>query len=158
MTNIATPAVKPVPDGYHTVTPYLTVRNGSDALEFYKRAFGAEELFRMADDSGKIGHAEIRIGDSPIMLSDEFPEMDARGPQTIGGSPVTIHLYVNDVDAFVKRAVDAGAQVVRPVENQFYGDRGGMLTDPFGHKWWISTHIEDVPVEEIRRRAAALHA
>ncbi|MEN3362836.1 MAG: PhnB protein [Burkholderiales bacterium] len=149
--------VKPIPEGYHTVTPYLTIRNAADALDFYKRAFGATELFRMADASGKVGHAEIRIGDSAIMLSDEFPEMNARSPESIGGSPVAIHLYVEDVDAIVKRAVEAGAEVVRPVENQFYGDRGGMLSDPFGHSWWVSTHVEDVPMEEIRKRAAALY-
>jgi PhnB protein len=149
--------VKPIPEGYHTVTPYLTIRNAADALDFYKRAFGATELFRMSDASGKVGHAEIRIGDSAIMLSDEFPEMNARSPESIGGSPVAIHLYVEDVDAVVKRAVEAGAEVVRPVENQFYGDRGGMLSDPFGHSWWVSTHVEDVPMEEIRKRAAALY-
>lgn len=157
MTTTVKPAAKPIPDGYHSVTPYLTINNAADALEFYKRAFGATELFRMADAAGKVGHAEIRIGDSPIMLSDEFPEMNARGPQSIGGSPVAIHLYVDDVDAFVQRAVEAGAKVVRPVENHFYGDRGGMLNDPFGHSWWVSTHVEDVPMEEIRKRAAALY-
>jgi PhnB protein len=157
MTNSAKSAAKPIPDGYHSVTPYLTIKNAAEALDFYKRAFGASETFRMADGSGKIGHAEIRIGDSAIMLSDEFPEMDARSPQSIGGSPVAIHLYVEDVDAFVQRAVEAGAEVVRPVENQFYGDRGGMLSDPYGHSWWVSTHVEDVPVEEIRKRAAAMY-
>jgi PhnB protein len=157
MTNSAKPAAKPIPEGYHSVTPYLTIKNAAEALDFYKRAFGAAETFRMADGSGRIGHAEIRIGDSPIMLSDEFPEMDARSPQSIGGSPVAMHLYVEDVDAFVQRAVEAGAEVVRPVENQFYGDRGGMLSDPYGHSWWISTHVEDVPVEEIRKRAAAMY-
>lgn len=157
MTNTATPAVKAIPDGYHSVTPYLTVHNAAEALDFYQRAFGAAECFRMADASGRVGHAEIRIGDSTIMLSDEFPEMNARSPQSIGGSPVAIHLYVDDVDALVQRAVDAGAKVVRPVENHFYGDRGGMLNDPFGHSWWVSTHVEDVPMEEIRKRAAALY-
>jgi PhnB protein len=151
------PSVKSIPDGYHSVTPYLTIRNAADALDFYKRAFGAAELFRMADRNGKVGHAEIRIGDSPIMLSDECPETSARSPESIGGSAVAIHLYVDDVDALVQRAVEAGAKVVRPVENQFYGDRGGMLSDPFGHMWWVSTHVEDVPLEEIRKRAAALY-
>jgi PhnB protein len=157
MTNTVNPEVKPIPDGYHSVTPYLTIRNAAEALDFYKRAFGATEMFRMADANGKIGHAEIRIGDSPIMLSDEFPEMSARSPQAIGGSPVTIHLYVDNVDAFIERAVEAGATVVRPAENHFYGDRGGMLGDPYGHSWWIASHVEDVPLEEIRKRASALY-
>lgn len=147
--------VKPVPDGYHTATPYLIIRHAADAIEFYKRAFGATEIMRMADPGGKIGHAEIRIGDSSIMLCDEFPDMDLRSPDSTG-SPVIIHLYVNDVDALVKQAVDAGAQVLRPVEDQFYGDRGGKLRDPFGHIWWIASHVEDVPPEEINKRAAAL--
>jgi PhnB protein len=147
--------VKPIPDGYHTVTPYLIIRHAADAIEFYKRAFGATEVMRMAEPGGKIGHAEIRIGDSPIMLCDEFPDMDIRSPDSTG-SPVIIHLYVDDVDALVKQAVDAGAQVLRPVEDQFYGDRGGKLRDPFGHIWWIASHVEDVPPEEINKRAAAL--
>lgn len=147
--------VKPVPDGYHTVTPYLIIRHAADAIEFYKRAFGATEVMRMAEPGGKIGHAEIRIGDSSIMLCDEFPDMDIRSPDSTG-SPVIIHLYVDDVDALVKQAADAGAQVLRPVEDQFYGDRGGKLRDPFGHIWWIASHVEDVPPEEINKRAAAL--
>jgi PhnB protein len=151
-----TTTVKPIPEGYHSVTPYLTIKNAADALEFYKRAFGATEVMRMADPGGRIGHAEIRIGDSPIMLSDEFPEMDALGPEPAGGSPVTIHLYVDDVDSFVQRASGAGAQILRPVENQFYGDRGGKLRDPFGHVWWVASHVEDVPPDELRKRAAAL--
>lgn len=151
-----TDKVKAVPEGYHTATPYLTIRNAAQALDFYKRAFGATEVMRMADSNGKVGHAEIRIGDSAIMLSDEFPDMDARSPQLIGGSPVMIHLYVEDVDALVKRAVEAGATLQRPVENQFYGDRAGKLSDPFGHIWWIATHVEDVPPQEIEKRAAAM--
>jgi len=148
-----TNTVEPVPEGYHTLTPYLTIRNAAAALDFYKRAFGAEETFRVASPDGKIGHAEIRIGDSAIMLSDEFPEMGAQGPETIGGSPVMLHLYVENVDALVERAVQAGGKLERPVANQFYGDRGGMITDPFGHKWWIATHVEDVPPDELERRS-----
>lgn len=152
MTNKA----KPVPDGYHTVTPYLTIRGAAAAIEFYKRAFGAAEMMRIADANGKVGHAEIRIGDSLIMLSEEMPEMGILSPESIGGSPVTIHLYVDDVDALASRAVAAGAKLLRPVEDQFYGDRGGKLADPYGHRWWIATHIEDVSPEEIRKRAAAM--
>lgn len=148
--------VKPIPDGYHSATPYLTIKNAADAIEFYKRAFGAIEDMRMTDPRGRVGHAEIRIGDSKIMLCDEFPEMNMRGPVALGGSPVTIHLYVEDVDALARQAVAAGGQLVRPVEDQFYGDRGAKLIDPFGHVWWIATHKEDVAPEELRRRAAAL--
>lgn len=151
-----TSKVKPIPEGYHTATPYLTIRNAAQALDFYKRAFGATEVMRMTSPDGRVGHAEIRIGDSAIMLSDEFPDMDARSPQMIGGSPVMIHLYVEDADALVKRAVDAGATLQRPVEDQFYGDRAGKLADPFGHVWWIATHVEDVPPQEIEKRAAAM--
>ena len=147
--------VKPIPEGYHTLTPYLTIKNAAEALDFYKRAFGADETFRIASPDGKIGHAEIRIGDSAIMLSDEFPEMGARGPESIGGSPVMLHLYVENVDALVDRAVQAGGKLERPVADQFYGDRGGMITDPFGHKWWIATHVEDVPPDELERRSKA---
>lgn len=148
--------VKAIPEGYHTATPYLTIKGAAAALDFYKRAFAATEVMRMTTPEGKVGHAEIRIGDSAIMLSDEFPEMDARSPQLIGGSPVMIHLYVEDVDAFVQRAVEAGAELQRPVEDQFYGDRAGKLADPFGHIWWIATHVEDVPPQELERRAAAM--
>ncbi len=151
-----TSKVRPIPEGYHTATPYLTIRNAAQALDFYKRAFGATEVMRMTSPDGRVGHAEIRIGDSAIMLSDEFPDMDARSPQMIGGSPVMIHLYVEDADALVKRAVDAGATLQRPVEDQFYGDRAGKLADPFGHVWWIATHVEDVPPQEIEKRAAAM--
>ncbi|MBW3599715.1 MAG: VOC family protein [Planctomycetes bacterium] len=143
---------KPVPDGYHTATPYIVVHDAAEAIEFYKRAFGAVELMRLADPSGKIGHAEIKIGDSPIMLADEFPEMDARGPRTIGGSPVSLLLYVEDVDAVFAEAIAAGAKEVRPVKDQFYGDRSGVLEDPSGHKWSIATHKEDLSPEEINRR------
>jgi PhnB protein len=148
--------VKPIPDGYHTVTPYLTIKNAAAALDFYKQAFGAEECFRMTDPQGKIGHAEIRIGDSSIMLCDEFPEMGGTSPDTLGGSPVMIHLYVEQVDALVDRAVKAGGRLERPVADQFYGDRAGMVVDPFGHKWWIATHVEEVAPDEIKKRAAAM--
>jgi len=148
-------AVKPIPDGYHTVTPYLIVQGAADAIEFYKKAFDATELFRMAGPDGRVGHAEIRIGDSPIMLADEFPDRGARGPKTIGGSPVTILLYVEDVDVVFGAAVAAGGKAVSPVTNQFYGDRSGSVEDPFGHHWHISTHVEDVPPDELLRRAQA---
>jgi PhnB protein len=144
--------VKARPDGYHTATPYLIVNNAAAAIDFYKRAFGATELVRMDMPGGRIGHAEIKIGDSPIMLADEFPEMNARGPHAIGGTPVSIMLYVDDVDAIAKRAQEAGAKVTRPVEDMFYGDRTGGLEDPFGHQWHIATHKEDVPPEEMERR------
>jgi PhnB protein len=148
--------VKPIPDGYHTVTPYLIVNGAASALEFYKKAFGATELMRFPGPGGKIGHAEIRIGDSAIMLADEHPEMDARGPKTLGGSPVGILIYTEDVDAAAKRAVAAGAKVLRPVQDQFYGDRSGTFEDPYGHKWTIATHKEDVSVEEMQKRMDAL--
>lgn len=146
--------VKPIPDGYHTVTPYLIVNGGAQALDFYKRAFGATELLRM-EHQGKIGHAEIKIGDSPVMLADEFPEMDAQSPQSIGGTPVTIHLYVEDVDRTFAQAIAAGAKETRPVKDQFYGDRAGQLEDPFGHKWYVATHKEELTMDEIKKRAAA---
>jgi PhnB protein len=150
-----TSKVKPIPEGYHSVTPYLIIKNAAEAIEFYKKAFGATELFRIDQPDGKIGHAEIKIGDSPIMLSDEFPEMGHRGPQSLGGSPVSLMLYVEDVDAVVNRATTAGAKLDRPVEDKFYGDRAGSLTDPFGHIWHIGTHKEDVTPEEMEKRAAA---
>jgi PhnB protein len=149
-------AVKPVPDGYHTATPYLIVSDAARALEFYQRAFGAEELMRFAAPDGKIGHAEIKIGDSVIMLADELPQMGYRGPKTLGGSPVSILIYMDDVDARFARALDAGAVQTRPVENRFYGDRSGTLADPFGHVWTLSTHVEDVPPDELARRAEAV--
>jgi len=149
--------VKPIPEGYHSVTPYLIVDGGARAIEFYKQAFGATEVFRMDGPDGKIAHAEIKIGDSHVMLGDESPEMGSRGPGAFGGSPVTLMLYVEDVDATVNRAVEAGAQLTRPVANQFYGDRTGGVKDPFGHAWYIATHVEDVPYEELQKRAAAAH-
>jgi PhnB protein len=144
--------VKPIPDGYHTVTPYLSIRGAARALEFYKEAFGATETMRLPGPGGTVMHAEIRIGDSPIMLSDEFPDMGAKSPPALGGSPVTISLYVEDVDAFVARAVAAGATLIHPVKDQFYGDRTGGLEDPFGHRWHVGTHTEDVSPEEMQRR------
>jgi PhnB protein len=147
-------AVKPIPDGYHTVTPYLYIKGVASALEFYKKAFGATELFRM-DWGGKIGHAEMQIGTSRIMMADEFPEMGARGPQTLGGSAVGLCLYVEDCDALFHRAVAAGATVVRPLKDQFYGDRSATVADPFGHVWTIATHKEDLSPEEMDRRAEA---
>ena len=148
--------VKPVPDGYHTVTPYLIIKGAAGALEFYKKAFGAEELYRMPQPDGRIGHAEIRIGNSRVMLADEFPEMGYRSPQSLGGSPVSILLYVKDVDAMAGKALAAGAKVIRPVQDQFYGDRSGTVLDPFGHFWTIATHIEDVAPEEMQRRMAQM--
>jgi len=143
------------PEGYHTATPYLIIKDAAQAIEFYKKAFGATEVMRFAQPDGRIGHAEIKIGDSHIMLADEFPEMGARSPQSLGGSPVSILLYVEDVDAQAKQAVAAGAKVVRPVKDQFYGDRSGSFEDPFGHQWHIATHVEDVAPDEMHKRAAA---
>jgi PhnB protein len=151
-------AVKPVPDGYHTVTPYLIVSGAAQAIDFYTRAFGATELLRIPDGKGRIGHAEIRIGDSVIMLADEHPEMGYRGPRALGGTSVSILLYVPDVDAMFERAIKAGGKSQRPVADQFYGDRMGTLEDPFGHAWTIGTHVEDVSDEEIKRRMATAHA
>ena len=150
--------VKPIPDGYHTFTPYLIVSDGARAIEFYKQAFGATEKLRLAGPDGRIMHAEIQIGDSVIMLASECPEMGAKSPEKFGGSPVMLHLYVPDVDATYAKALATGAKTQRPVQNQFYGDRSGMLTDPFGHSWNVSTHIEDVTPEEINKRAAAMFA
>jgi len=133
----------------------LIIKGSARAIEFYKKAFGATELMRMAQPDGRIGHAEIRIGNSPIMLADEVPEMGHRSPQSLGGSPVSILLYVEDVDALFNQAVSAGAKVQKPVQDQFYGDRIGGVTDPFGHVWYIATHKEEVSPEEMRKRAAA---
>jgi PhnB protein len=148
--------VKPIPDDYRGATPYLCIDGAAAAIEFYKKAFGARELMRMGAPGERIGHAEVRIGDAIIMLADEFPDMGFRSPKSLGGSPVIIHLYVEDVDAVAEQAVAAGAKVVRPVEDQFYGDRAGKLEDPFGHVWYIATHKEDLSPEEIRERATAL--
>jgi PhnB protein len=145
---------RPIPEGHEGAIPYLTVRNASDAIAFYKKAFAAVEKFCIAH-GGKVGHAELEIGEAKIMLCDEFPDHDALSPQAIGGSPVMIHLYVEDVDAFTARAVAAGLRVLRPVTDQFYGDRGGKFEDPFGHRWWIATRKEDISPEELKIRAAA---
>ena len=145
-------AVQPIPEGYHTLTTYLTVDNASDAIDFYKRAFGAEELFRMPAPGGRVGHAEMRIGDSIFMLADESPDHGARAPQ--GSSPVHLMIYCEDVDKVFKRSLAAGGKELRPLQNQFYGDRSGTLADPFGHQWTVATHVEDVPPEEMQRRMA----
>jgi PhnB protein len=150
--------VKPIPEGYHSVTPYLIVDGAAQAIEFYKQAFGAVEAFRMDIPGGKVGHAELKIGDSYLMLADEHPAMGARGPKTVGGSPISLVLYVEDVDAVVARAVEAGAKLTRPVADQFYGDRTGGVEDPFGHAWYVATHVEDVSSEEMEKRAAAHQA
>ena len=147
-------AVKPIPDGYHSVTPYLIVNAGQRALDYYKQAFGASELFRMDAPGGKIGHAEIQIGDSRVMLSDENPAWGAKAPTPGVSTPVQLMIYVADVDATFKQALAAGAKETQPIKNQFYGDRSGTLTDPFGHVWTIATHVEDVPADEMQRRAA----
>jgi PhnB protein len=147
--------VKPIPDGYHSTTPYLIVDGASRAIDFYKRAFGARELMRMPAPGDRVGHAEIKIGDSVIMLADEHPEMNARGPAHYGGSPVSLLLYVTDVDRQFKQALAAGATEVRPVADQFYGDRAGTLKDPFGHSWHLHTHKENVSPAELKRRMAA---
>lgn len=148
-------AVKPIPEGYHSVTPYLIVKGAADALAFYKKAFGATELMRMAGPHGRVMHAEIRVGDSPIMLADEFPERGIKGPLSLGGSAVGILLYVEDVDTLFKQAVAAGGKVVQPVTDQFYGDRSGTLTDPFGHNWTVATHTREVSPDEMRKAAEA---
>ncbi|MGE3808651.1 MAG: VOC family protein [Gemmataceae bacterium] len=140
------------PKGYHTVTPYLIVKEAAKALDYYKKAFGAKERMRMDMPGGKIGHAEIEIGDSVIMLADEFPDMGVHGPESLGGTSVSILIYVPDVDATFKQALDAGGKVDRPIEDKFYGDRMGSLVDPFGHKWNLGTHKEDVSEEEMQRR------
>ena len=147
--------VKPIPEGFEGATPYLIVKGAANALDFYKKAFGATEIMRIPAPGGKVGHAEIKIGNAIIMLADEFPEMNHRSPQSLGGTPVSILVYVQDVDAFVKRAVAAGAKVVMPVETKFYGDRSGSLEDPFGHQWHFATHVEDVPPDEMAKRAEA---
>ena len=150
-----TAKVRPIPEGYEGLTPYLSIKGAARAIDFYKKAFGATELVRMDQPDGRVGHAELRIGRGIVMLADEFPEMGFRSPESLGGSPVVIHLYVEDVDDVVRRATAAGATIERPVANQFYGDRQGQLRDPFGHLWSIATHVEDVPQDEMARRAAA---
>jgi len=145
-------AAKPIPDNYRSVTPYLIVEDASRALEFYQQAFGAQERMRLPSPDGKVMHAEIDLGDSVIMLADEFPDRGIRGPKSFGGSPVSLVLYVEDVDAVFRQAVAAGAKATREVMDQFYGDRSGMLEDPFGHAWSIATHKEDLTPDEISRR------
>ena len=148
--------IRAIPEGYTSVTPYLITHSAARAIEFYAKAFGATELMRFVDGKGKVGHAEIRIGDTRLMLADEFPDHGARSPRSVGGTPVFMHLYVDDVDAVAARAAAAGAQVIRAVQDQFYGDRSGTLEDPFGHVWNVATHVEDVSEEELKRRSAAL--
>ena len=150
--------VKPIPDEYPRVMPYLIVDGAAAAIDFYKSVLGATERMRMDGPDGHIGHAELELGESMIMLADENPEMGARGPKAIGGTPVTLHVYVEDSDAAFGRAIDAGAKSLRAVEDQFYGDRSGQFEDPFGHKWNVATHVEDVPPEEMRERAQAAMA
>jgi PhnB protein len=149
--------VSTTPSGYHTVTPYLSVKGAAAAIDFYKAAFGATELMRLDMGPGVIGHAEIKIGDSHVMLSDEFPDMGVKGPHTLGGTSSFLMIYTPDCDAFIAHAVSAGAKIVRPVEDQFFGDRSGQIEDPFGHRWSIATHIEDVSVEEIKARMAKMY-
>ncbi len=147
------PAVQPIPEGYPVVTPYLQVDGASAAIDFYTKVLGARERMRMPGPDGKLGHAELQLGNSVVMLADEFPEMGALGPKTVGGTPVTLSVYVEDVDSVFDRAVKEGAKPLRPVEDQFYGDRSGQFEDPFGHRWNVASHVEDVPPEEMARRA-----
>jgi PhnB protein len=147
--------VKPIPDGYHSLTPYLVIDGAAAAMEYYKKAFGATELFRM-EHEGKIGHAEMKIGDSPLMLADLCAEQGHKDPKTLGGSPVGLMIYVDDVDTIYPQAIAAGGTEVKPLQDQFYGDRSGTLTDPFGHDWTVATHKEDVTPEEIDKRLAAM--
>jgi len=147
-------SVKPVPDGYHSVTPYLAIDGAAAALDFYRDALGAKELYRLPMGD-KVGHAEIQIGDSRVMLSDEWPDMGYLGPKKRGGTSVSLMIYLEDVDAAFERAIKAGAVVEKPVENQFWGDRTGSFVDPFGHKWTLATHVEDVPPDEMQKRMQA---
>jgi PhnB protein len=146
---------KAIPDGYPRVTPYLIVDGATAAIDFYREVLGATERMRMPAPDDKVGHAELEIGDSLIMLADEFPDMDARGPKSVGGTPVTLHVYVEEADAVFDRAIRAGATALRPVEDKFYGDRSGEFEDPFGHRWSVATHVEDVPPDEMEKRMAA---
>ena len=148
------PSVKPIPDGYPRVIPSLSIDGASKAIDFYRDVLGATERMRMEAPGGKVGHAELQLGDSVIFVADEFPDMDFVGPKKVGGTPVNLSVYVEDVDATFDRAVNAGARVLRPVENQFYGDRLGQFEDPFGHRWSVATHVEDVPPDEMSERAA----
>jgi len=150
--------VKPIPENYHRVTPYLVVDGAAEAIDFYSRVFGATELMRMPAPGNKIGHAEIKVGDSVVMLADAVAEMGHKSPKTLGGSPVSLLLYVEDTDTTVKRAIENGAKLSRPVEDQFYGDRMGTVEDPFGHVWHVATHVEDVSPEEMKRRMESMAA
>jgi PhnB protein len=150
--------VKPIPEGYEGITPYLICKNAADAIDFYKRAFGAEEILRMGGrEPRSVGHAEMKIGNRIFMLADEFPEIGAVGPQTLGGTTVSLYIYVNDVDSFTEKAIAEGLKVLKPVADQFYGDRSGHFEDPFGHKWGFATHKEDLTPAEMEKRAAAAH-
>lgn len=146
--------VNPIPEGYPRVTPYLIIDGAAAAIDFYKSVLGATERMRMEGPDGKVGHAELEIGNSVIMLADEHPEMDAIGPKTVGGTPVSLHVYVEDADAVFERAIEGGAKALRGVEDKFYGDRSGSFEDPFGHHWHVATHVEDIPPEEMSKRAA----
>ena len=148
--------VKPIPEGYPQVTPYLCVDGAAAAIDYYQRVFGATERMRMPGPNDTIGHAEIQIGTGIVMLSDPFPEMGALSPKALGGTPVTVSVYVEDVDTIFERAVEAGAKALRPVENQFYGDRAGSFEDPFGHRWHVASHVEDVSPEEMAKRASQM--
>ena len=149
---------KAIPDDYPRVTPYLYIDGASAAIDFYRSVLGARERMRMPTPDGRIGHAELEIGDSVIMLADANPDMDVRSPRSIGGTPIALHVYVDDVDGVFRQAIGAGAKQLRPVENQFYGDRSGQFEDPFGHRWNVATHVEDVPPDEMAKRAAAAMA
>jgi PhnB protein len=148
--------VKPIPEGYPRVTPYLIVDGADDAIRFYSNVLGAKERMRMGGPEGKVGHAELEIGESVVMLADEHPEMGARGPRSIGGTPVMIHTYVEDVDRVFRAALEAGASALQAVEDKFYGDRAGTFEDPFGHQWSVATHVRDVPPEEMEKAAAEM--
>lgn len=148
--------VQPIPKGYNSITPYLAIRGAAEAIEFYKKAFGAMEVMRMAGPAGKLGHVEIKVGDSKVMLADESEKMNFLGPQARGGTPVHIHVYVKDVDATVAKAVELGAKMMRQVQDMFYGDRTGAIEDPFGHFWHIATHVRDVSMAEMKRAAAEM--
>src|ERR1700686_4800421 len=148
--------VKPIPEGYHSITPYLFVKGAVAAIDFYKNVFGATEIVRMVGPNGKIMHAELRIGDSIVMLADENPPTGVMSPQTVGGYSVGLHVYVENVDAVIQKAVENGAKLLHPIKNQFYGDRSGSLLDPFGHMWSVATHVEGVSPEEMKKRMAAM--
>ncbi len=153
-----TASSKPIPQGFHTVTPSLVVRNAAQAIEFYKKALGAEELMRMSSPGGKIGHAELKIGDSIIFITDENPEIGCKSPQTLGGSAGSLYLYVPDVDKAFQRAIDAGGKTIMPVADMFWGDRYGQFTDPYGHTWGLSTHVKDLSEQEIEKGAKDFYA